>query len=153
MQRSCQGWAWEFGAATKLRVRPHSGGAPRSLGLLERIRGARKVFESLPAGSEALLWECFPSAVTIPISVLQTLCPGGSGRCEVLSLGGVWANSCKILCTKNSSTSGQFKAAWSVRGPDLELEFKSLKINLLSAPSSFSARCLMRPTRLGSAGT
>lgn len=70
-------------------------------------------------------------ALTIPLYALQALCPGGSGGCEVLSLGGVRANSCKILCAKNSSASGQFQAAWSVWGPDLELGFKSLKINLL----------------------
>lgn len=101
------------------RVRAQMEVPQKSLGLLERCRGGREVFESLPAGS-ALLWECFPSAVTVPISVLQTLCPGGSGRCEVLSPGGVRADCCEILCTKNSLTSGQLEAG----GPDLGLGSK-----------------------------
>lgn len=81
------------------------------------------MFESLPAGS-ALLWECFPSAVTIPVCVLQALCPGGSGGCEVLSPGGVRADRCKILCTKNGFTSGHFEASWSAEGPNLGLGLK-----------------------------
>lgn len=74
----------------------------RSPGLLERCRAGREGFESLPAGP-ALPWECFPSAVSSPVSVPQTLCPGGSGGCEVLSPGGVRANRCEILCTKNKN--------------------------------------------------
>lgn len=123
--RDPAGWTWEFGAGTKLRgcecqvtEQVRDRGALRSLRLSGRCRGGREVLESHPAGSEALLWECFPSAMSIPISVPQTLRLGGSGRCEVLSLGGVRANSCKILCTKNSSTLGQFKAAQGVWGPD-----------------------------------
>lgn len=141
-------WGWH-----KAQGQVTDRGAPRSLGLSGRRRDGREKFEPFPAGSGALLRERFPSAVTIPISGPQALRLGGSGRCEVLSPGGVRANCCKILCTKNSCTSGQFKAARAVQGPDLGRGFKSLQINLLSAPFSFSARCLMRPTRLGSDGT
>lgn len=62
------------------------------------LRGQReKVFKSLPRGSEALPSERFMSALTIPVSLLQTMCLSGSRRREGLSLGGVWADSCKAF--------------------------------------------------------
>lgn len=60
------------------------------------LQGQReKVFESLRGASEALPSACLTSALTIPPSLLQAMCLGGSGRREGLSPGGVRADSCK----------------------------------------------------------